>query len=76
MIEAERDAVLCVGHHPTRACGACWHVQDGLVNIERGTSVPKPATLSAIERVLTDAGIEFLPGDDPGVRLRRAAAAQ
>ncbi|WP_043347760.1 helix-turn-helix transcriptional regulator [Methylobacterium sp. B1] len=43
-----------------------------LVNIERGTSVPKPATLSAIERVLTDAGIEFLPGDAPGVRLRRA----
>ena len=35
---------------------------------ERGKRVTIPATLSAIQRALEAAGIEFLPGD--GVRLR------
>lgn len=43
----------------------------GLNNIERGNTDPKASTLSAIERYLTDAGIEFTNGGEPGVKLRR-----
>src|SRR5688572_16797721 len=43
----------------------------GLNNIERGLSDPKTSTMSAIQRVLEEAGIEFTNGDEPGVRLKR-----
>ena len=42
----------------------------GLNNIERGASDPKASTLTAIQRVLEAAGVEFTNGDAPGVRLR------
>jgi transcriptional regulator with XRE-family HTH domain len=35
----------------------------------------KTATLYALEQVFQDAGIEFLDGDAPGVRLHREAQA-
>ena len=47
----------------------------GLNNIERGNTDPKASTLNAVADALAGAGIEFLPGDDPGVRLRKAATA-
>ncbi|MGU3284437.1 transcriptional regulator [Methylobacterium mesophilicum] len=34
------------------------------------------ATLNALEEAFRAAGIEFLTGNDPGVRLRRPAAAE
>ena len=37
--------------------------------IERGKSVAKPETLAAIRKVLEKAGVEFISGKHPGVRL-------
>ncbi|MCJ2085029.1 transcriptional regulator [Methylobacterium sp. E-005] len=34
------------------------------------------ATIHALEEAFREAGVEFLTGSDPGVRLRRAIAAQ
>ena len=42
----------------------------GLNNIERGVSDPKASTLSAIQRVLEEAGVEFTNGNEPGVKLK------
>jgi transcriptional regulator with XRE-family HTH domain len=44
----------------------------GLNNIERGSSDPKSSTLAAIQRVLEEAGVQFIPenGGGAGVRLR------
>jgi len=42
----------------------------GLNNIERGVSDPKASTLSAIQRVLEEAGVEFTNGTEPGVKLK------
>ena len=42
----------------------------GLNNIERGASDPKASTLSAIQRVLEEAGVEFTNGNEPGVKLK------
>jgi len=46
----------------------------GLNNIERGSSDPKSSTLTAIQRVLEEAGLEFLNHGRPGVRLKGAEA--
>jgi predicted transcriptional regulator len=43
-----------------------------LIAIETGTSDPKASTLSAIQKALEAAGVEFTNGDQPGVRLRKA----
>jgi predicted transcriptional regulator len=42
----------------------------GLNNIERGVSDPKASTLSAIQRELEEAGVEFTNGNEPGVKLK------
>jgi DNA-binding XRE family transcriptional regulator len=43
-----------------------------LHNIERGAAIPRAATSASIQRVLEDAGVEFIPenGGGAGVRLR------
>jgi predicted transcriptional regulator len=46
--------------------------KQALLSIETGTSDPKASTLSAIQRALESAGVEFTNGDMPGVRLRKA----
>jgi predicted transcriptional regulator len=43
-----------------------------LIAIEAGTSDPKASTLSAIQKALEAAGVEFTNGDQPGVRLRKS----
>ncbi len=43
----------------------------GLNNIEGGSSDPKASTLSAIQRVLEEAGVEFTNGAEPGVKLKK-----
>jgi predicted transcriptional regulator len=43
-----------------------------LISIETSTSDPKASTLSAIQKALEAAGVEFTNGDQPGVRLRKA----
>ncbi len=48
----------------------------GIINIERGTSQPKAATISAIQRALEAAGIEFTNCGEPGVRLKRSSPRQ
>jgi transcriptional regulator with XRE-family HTH domain len=40
-------------------------------NIEVGRHSGDPRTLALIEKVLTNAGLEFTNGDQPGVRFRK-----
>ena len=42
-----------------------------VADFERGARVPYDNNLAAIRRALEIAGIEFLYGDEPGVKLRR-----
>ncbi len=42
----------------------------GLIYIERGTSKPKAATISAIRRALEEAGVEFTRRGELGVKLK------
>lgn len=42
-----------------------------LADFESGKRKPYPRTLAAIRAALRLAGIEFIDGDAPGVRLRR-----
>jgi hypothetical protein len=42
-----------------------------IVDFEKGRRVPNRNNLSAIQRVLEEAGVEFTNGDAPGVRLRK-----
>ena len=43
--------------------------------LETGLTQPRRATLEVIRRALESAGVEFTNGDQPGVRLTKAAAA-
>jgi transcriptional regulator with XRE-family HTH domain len=45
-------------------------------NFENEKSTPQRATLDVIQRALEAAGIEFTNGEQPGVRLAKAAAAR
>ena len=38
--------------------------------IERGKSIAKPETLAAIRKTLEKAGVQFISGKRPGVRLK------
>ena len=42
--------------------------------LEAGISQPRRATLDVIQRAFEAAGVEFTNGDQPGVRLSKAAA--
>ena len=48
---------------------------DTIARFERGDEL-KERTIDALQRALEAAGIEFTNGDQPGVRLTKAAAAQ
>jgi predicted transcriptional regulator len=48
---------------------------DTVARFERGEDL-KPRTIEAIQRALEEAGVEFTNGDQPGVRLTKAAAAR
>jgi transcriptional regulator with XRE-family HTH domain len=43
----------------------------GLIAFETAASDPKASTLSAIQRALEAAGVDFTNGEQPGVRLRK-----
>jgi len=43
-----------------------------VVRFERGEEL-KPRTIQAIQRAYEDAGIEFLPGPAPGIRIHAKA---
>jgi transcriptional regulator with XRE-family HTH domain len=45
-------------------------------NFENEKSTPQRASLDVIQRALEAAGVEFTNGEQPGVRLTGAAAAQ
>jgi transcriptional regulator with XRE-family HTH domain len=45
-------------------------------NFENEKSTPQRASLDVIQRALEAAGIEFTNGEQPGVRLAKAAAAR
>src|ERR1700674_2461432 len=63
-----------------------WNEQDlakeagiGVVTVhqlETGISQPRRATLDVIQRAFEAAGVEFTNGEQPGVRLTKAAAIQ
>jgi predicted transcriptional regulator len=42
-----------------------------IVDFEKGRSNPTRNNLTAIQRVLEEAGVEFTNGDAPGLRLRK-----
>jgi len=44
-----------------------------IISFERGRTTPNRNNLAAIRRALEDAGVEFLDGPRPGVRLRDGA---
>ena len=48
---------------------------DTVARFERGDEL-KERTIEALQRALEAAGVEFTNGDQPGVRLTRAAAAE
>jgi transcriptional regulator with XRE-family HTH domain len=48
---------------------------DTVARFERGDEL-KERTIDALQRALEAAGVEFTNGDQPGVRLTRAAAAR
>ncbi len=48
---------------------------DTVARFERGDEL-KERTINALQRALEAAGIEFTNGDQPGVRLTKAAAAR
>jgi hypothetical protein len=48
--------------------------KSGAISFERGDEL-KERTIEALQRALEAAGVEFTNGDQPGVRLTRAAAA-
>ena len=48
---------------------------DTVARFERGDEL-KERTIDALQRALETAGVEFTNGDQPGVRLTKAAAAQ
>jgi transcriptional regulator with XRE-family HTH domain len=48
---------------------------DTIARFERGDEL-KERTIDALQKALEAAGVEFTNGDQPGVRLARAAAAQ
>src|SRR5450432_3640826 len=48
---------------------------DTVARFERGDEL-KERTIEALQRALEAAGVEFTNGDQPGVRLRKAAAEQ
>jgi predicted transcriptional regulator len=41
-----------------------------IINFEKGRSTPNRNNLAAIRRALEGAGVEFINGGSPGVRLR------
>jgi DNA-binding XRE family transcriptional regulator len=41
-----------------------------IINFEKGRSTPNRNNLAAIRRALEDAGVEFINGGSPGVRLK------
>jgi DNA-binding transcriptional regulator YiaG len=43
-----------------------------VIDFEKGRRVPGRNNLAAIQRVLEEAGIEFIDGKAPGVRLKRS----
>jgi transcriptional regulator with XRE-family HTH domain len=43
---------------------------DTVMRLEGGKAL-KPRTVEAIQRALEEAGIEFIDGDAPGVRLKK-----
>ena len=47
---------------------------DTVARFERGDEL-KERTIDALQRALESAGVEFTNGDQPGVRLTKAAAA-
>jgi transcriptional regulator with XRE-family HTH domain len=43
-----------------------------IADYETGANVPRQADLDAIQAALERAGVEFIGGDRPGVRFRKA----
>ena len=41
-----------------------------VISFELGWRVPAPERIQAIQRALEEAGIEFIMGDEPGVKVK------
>jgi predicted transcriptional regulator len=68
-----KGARAMLGLTQTELATAAGITKTALVNIETATSDPKSSTLSAIQKALESAGVEFIAenGGGPGVRLRK-----
>jgi hypothetical protein len=45
-----------------------------IMNFENGTGTPRPSDVGSIRAALEKAGVVFINGDEPGVKLRRGSA--
>jgi predicted transcriptional regulator len=68
-----KGARAMLGLNQTALAGAAGISKTALINIETGTSDPRASTLSAIQKALEAAGVEFIAenGGGAGVRLRK-----
>ena len=70
-----RMARAALGWGVRELAGAAKVSTDTVARFERGDEL-KERTIDALQRALEAAGIEFTNGDQPGVRLTKAAAAR
>ena len=70
-----RMARAAVGWGVRELAGKAGVTANTVTRIENGADA-KQSTIDALQRALEAAGIEFTNGDQPGVRLTKAAAAQ
>ena len=70
-----RMARVALGWGVRELAAAAKVSTDTVARFERGDEL-KERTIDALQRALEAAGIEFTNGDQPGVRLTKAAAAR
>src|ERR1700681_2336866 len=70
-----RMARAAVGWGVRELAGKAGVTANTVTRIENGADA-KQSTMDALQRALEAAGVEFTNGDQPGVRLTKAAAAQ
>jgi DNA-binding XRE family transcriptional regulator len=66
-----RAARGLLGMNQTELAAGASVSKNTIVDFEKGRRTPVPNNLSAIQRVLEEAGVEFTNGDAPGLRLRK-----
>lgn len=67
-------ARVLIGWSQVRLANAAGVGLSTVADFERGARTPYDNNLAAMQRALEVAGIEFLNGDEPGVKLRKRSS--